>query len=296
MVNGTASGLFERILIIGGAGQLGTELRRILAEYRPIAPPRRNLDLESPDSILTALSRHRPTLVLNAAAYHHVELCELHPERAFAVNAHGVNRLAAACALLGAALLTVSTDYVFDGRAGRAYREDDRPNPLSAYGTSKLAGKQLAARHGGRLFIARTSGLYGAGGSSVKGYTFIDKVLGQAERNEPVRVVNDVVFSPSYALDVAQSIVQILKAGRPGCYHVTNGGACTWYDFAREAFRLRGLSPDLEAVSYESFETVVDRPRYSALENTALAALGIAPPRHWREGLADYLRVRASCA
>jgi dTDP-4-dehydrorhamnose reductase len=298
-VNGNthrSAGLLERVVIVGGAGQLGTELCRVLSADPPVVPDRRALDLEDADSILTLLRHRRPTLVINAAAYHHVELCEVHPERAFGVNALGVDRLAAACALVGAALVTVSTDYVFDGNAGRPYREDDPANPLSAYGASKLAGEQLARRHGERLFVVRTSGLYGLAGSANKGYTFIEKVLAQAERGEEVRVVDDMIFSPSYAAHVAEAIVRIARAGRFGLYHVTNAGACSWHEFAREAFRLCGLDAELTAIKYDGFGSAVRRPRYSALEHAALAEAGLPAMPHWHDGLAEYLRARSGSA
>ena len=245
--------------------------------------------------MLTVFRHQRPTLVINCAAFHHVDHCEVQPERAFAVNALAVDRLAAAAACVGAAFLTVSTDYVFDGKlTTRPYREDDAPNPLSVYGASKYAGELLARRHSERTFIVRTSGLYGRTGSTVKGYTFIDRVLKQAEAGEPVRVVDDVVFSPSYAVDVARALRRLIETGRFGLYHVTNRGACSWYEFAGEAFRLSGISPDFAPIKYNGFGSLVRRPMHSPLEHAALDALGVEPVPHWRDGLAEYLLARTA--
>jgi dTDP-4-dehydrorhamnose reductase len=282
----------DRVLLIGGGGQLGRELQALLGDG-VVAPARTELDLEEPDSVGAALRRYRPTAVVNAAAYHHVERCETFPERAFAVNALAVDRLAAACTLAGTTLATFSTDYVFDGASRRPYREDDPAQPLNAYGASKLAGEHLTRRHGDH-YILRTSGLYGRRPSSVKGYTFISRILTQAEAGEAIRVVDDVTFSPSYAADVAAGLLRVLASAPPGTYHLTNTGATTWYGFAAAALELSGLQADLTPVDSSAFPSGVRRPAYSVLAPQALTDVGIAPLRGWREGLADYLLARAA--
>lgn len=287
--------VLEKIVVVGAGGQLGTDLMKTLVEYRPIAANRAAYDLGDHDAMRALLARYRPTLVINTAAYHNVEHCEIHPDRALAINAVAVDSLASSCALAGAAFAHISTDYVFDGRTDRPYREEDGVNPISAYGVSKAAGEQLVRRHGERHFILRTSGLYGRAGSSTKGYTFVERVLGQAERGEPIRVVNDMTFSPSYTKDVAVTIREIFEHGTFGTYHVTNEGHCTWFDFATEAFRLAGLKPrDFAPVSYRSFDQYIGRPAFSALELGALKREGIALPPDWKAGLAAYIDERRS--
>ncbi len=289
--------LLEKIVIVGASGQLGTDLTAALAAFEPIAANRAAYDLGDHDAMRALVARYRPTLVINTAAYHNVEHCEIHPDRAMAINAIAVDALAQSCALAGAAFAHVSTDYVFDGRADRPYREEDAVNPISAYGVSKAAGEQLVRRHGERHFIIRTSGLYGRAGSSTKGYTFVERVLGQAERDEPIRVVNDMTFSPSYTRDVAQTMRAIFERGVFGTYHATNAGHCTWFDFASEAFRLADLDPtDFSAVSYRSFDGYIGRPAFSALELGALQRSGIALPPDWRTGLASYIAGRQKSA
>jgi dTDP-4-dehydrorhamnose reductase len=285
--------LFERIVVVGATGQLGSDLMAELAEFTPIAANRSAYDLGDHDAMRALVARYRPTLLINTAAYHNVEHCEIHPDRAMAINALAVDALAQACAIAGTVLAHVSTDYVFDGRTDRPYREDDAVNPISAYGISKAAGEQLVRRHGARHFIVRTSGLYGRAGSSTKGYTFVERVLSQAERGEKIRIVDDMTFSPSYTRDVALTIRSILERGTFGTYHVANDGYCTWFDFAAEAFRLAGLrDADVTAVSYRSFDQYIGRPAYSALSLNALKREGIALPRHWQDGLAAYLSAR----
>jgi dTDP-4-dehydrorhamnose reductase len=287
--------LLEKVVVVGASGQLGSDLMAELSEFRPIAANRQAYDLGDHDAMRALVGRYRPTLVINTAAYHNVEHCEIHPDRAMAINALAVDALASACALAGTAFAQVSTDYVFDGRTDRPYREDAGVNPISAYGVSKAAGEQLIRRHGERHFILRTSGLYGRAGSSTKGYTFVERVLGQAERGEPIRVVNDMTFSPSYTKDVAVTIRAIIEKGTFGTYHVTNAGHCTWFEFASEAFRLAGLQPsDFSPVSYCAFDQYIGRPAFSALELGAVRRGGIALPPHWKAGLAAYIAERVT--
>lgn len=285
--------LLDRIVIIGASGQLGSALLAIFSDCAPIAAPRTAYDLGDHDAMRALVARYRPTVLINAAAYHNVELCEIHPQRAMAINALAVDALAGSCALAGATLVHISTDYVFDGRANRPYREDDAVNPLNAYGISKAAGEQLVRRHGARHVIVRTSGLYGGGSSRAKGASFVDRVLAQAERGEAIRVVDDVTFSPSYARDVAITIRAILERASFGTFHVTNAGACTWHAFAREALRLAGLHPaDFQAVSSQTFDSNIGRPAFSALELGAIHVAGIPAPPHWSDALATYVAER----
>jgi dTDP-4-dehydrorhamnose reductase len=269
-------------------------LRELFADHTVIAPSRDDLDIAQQDSVLSALRLRRPTLVVNTAAYHHVERCEAFPERAFAVNALAVDRLAGACALMGAAFATFSTDYVFDGTATRPYREADAPNPLSVYGASKLAGEQLTRRNGPRHFIIRTSGLYGRKPSPVKGYTFVDRILEQARLGQKIRVVDDIVFSPSYARNVAQAFRNVVERGAFGTYHITDGGETSWFGFASEALRLAALQADIEPITSSTFASAVRRPLYSPLAHAAMESAGLPQMPQWRDGLRAYISSRAA--
>lgn len=278
-----------RVVVIGASGQLGSDLMSAFASYDPIGVEHRAFDIEIPASISALLERHKPDLVINTAAFHNVELCETRPDRAFAVNALAVDQLAAQCALAGAILAHVSTDYVFDGTATRPYRENDAARPLSAYGISKHAGERLLWRHLERGYVFRTSGLYGLRGSSTKGYTFIERVLSQAAERVPLRVVTDITFSPSFTGHVAHAIRRIVDRGAFGTYHVTNSGACTWYDFASEALRQAGFDTSIEPVTADTFPTLARRPMYSPLEHAGMNALDLAPIASWQDGIRAYL-------
>ncbi len=281
------------ILLIGGGGQLGTALRSCLTEP-VVAPSHGEFDIVV-DDIGPLLDEHAPRAVVNCAAFHNVDRCEREPQAAFAANAIAVNALAAACAARGTTFVTVSTDYVFAGDAGRPYAEDDVAQPRTAYGTSKLAGELLSRRHGARTIIVRTSGVFGTTGTSSKGYTLIDKVLGQAERGEPTTMVADMTFSPSYAPHVARAIVALIGADAFGTHHVTNGGACTWFEFVRTVFARAGFAnAPLSATTYAAFGNPTPRPMFSPLVNTTFARLGIPALPSWEAAVDEYLAVRES--
>jgi dTDP-4-dehydrorhamnose reductase len=282
-----------RLVVIGASGQLGSDVLRACADLDPAGVDHALIELEDPSSIAALIARFRPATIVNAAAFHNVERCETQPARAFAVNAVAVENLAAQCANAGIALVHISTDYVFDGNAAEPYAETDPTGPLNVYGISKLAGELAVRARAPAHYIVRTSGLYGRRGSSTKGYTFIERMLGEAERGRPVRVVDDVVSSPSYTLHVAGGVRAILERGEFGTYHITNAGACSWYDFAAEIFRQAGLKADLSAVGSDAFPAYARRPRFSALRNTALERLNLPALPGWRDGIAAYLHERA---
>ncbi|MBV8151115.1 MAG: dTDP-4-dehydrorhamnose reductase [Candidatus Eremiobacteraeota bacterium] len=278
----------ERVAIIGARGQLGARLLEVFADCEPIALNRPALDVEDAEAIVEAVRRYRPSVVIDTAAFHDVGQCEQHPARAFAVNAVAVEHLGAACALAGATLVFISTDYVFDGQARAPYAEHDEPRPQTVYGISKRAGELLALRYPAS-YVVRTSGLFGPGGSRVKGPTFIERIIAQARRGEALRVVDDIVFSPSYAPDVARLIRAVLERGEPGIYHLTSEGACSWYEFARAALRIAGYSAPIAAVSHRAFDPSLRRPLYSALAHDALRRAGIQEPPSWLDALAVYV-------
>ena len=283
----------ERVAILGGSGQLGSALRAAFAGCDVAAPAHAALPVEDAGALGALLDDVRPQVVINCTAFHHVDTCEREPELAFAINALAVDRAAELCAARGVGFATISTDYVFDGRLGRAYREGDAVNPLTAYGASKAAGESLTRRHGDRHWIVRTSGVFGTAGSSNKGYTLVEKVLRQAERGEPTRMVADMVFSPSYAPHVARTIRDLIEREAYGTHHVVNAGACSWYEFVRTAFGKAGLTDaPLEATTYAALGNPTRRPLYSPLESETLPRLGIAPLPPWHEALGEFMDAR----
>jgi dTDP-4-dehydrorhamnose reductase len=287
--------ILSRPIVIGANGQLGSEVMRALAAYRPTGLTHADIEIEDEASVETVFAGTKPTLVVNTAAFSNVDECERRPDRAFAVNALAVDRLAAAAARHGAAFATISTDFVFRGDSRRPYGESDRPEPRTLYGLSKLAGELCARRHSSRHFIFRTSGLYGLRTATQKGHTFVDVILRQACAGQTPRVVTDVIFSPSYAADVAIALRSVFEREAYGLFHVTNSGSCSWFQFAEEALRLARLSSAITPISYRDFGSPVPRPPYTALACEALRGLGIEMPS-WQDGLRRYVQARLAGA
>ena len=288
------SDLLRKTIVIGASGQLGSDLLAALAGCDAVGVDHAMVDVEHPAAIAALLAHHRPSLVINTAAYHNVERCETHADRAFAVNAIAVDSLATICNAANVALAHVSTDYVFDGTATAPYDETATPRPRNVYGVSKYAGELAIAARTERAFVFRTSGLYGVRGSSTKGYTFAERIREQARTGKPIRVVDDVTSTPSYTRDVANAIRSVLDRGIFGTYHVTNSGGCTWYEFATEILAASKIDAPIERTTSASFPSYAVRPAYSVLGHGGLAKIGAPAPPHWKAGIAAYLAARAS--
>ncbi len=278
-----------RALVFGASGGLGTEILRRWTDVDVAAPSHAQANVEEPEDVARAIARYAPDLVVNCTAFHNVDECERAPERAFAVNADAVERLARAARDANAVFVTFSTDYVFDGETDRPYRETDEPHPLSQYGASKLEGERRVERLEMPAFVVRTCGLYGTRVSSSKGYTFVDRVLERGRAGERQQIVSDSFASPTYAANVAVALRGLVGTKSYGLYHAAAEGAVSWFDFAAEALRRAGVDGSLEPISRESWKPETPRPRFSALASERLAALGIRMPT-WSEGLGDYLR------
>lgn len=279
-----------RTLITGGGGQLASYLAQQLPADSTVALPRAELDITDAPAVEHAFAEHAPAVVINTAAYNHVDQAETEFARAFRVNAEGPLTLARACATAGAMLVHVSTDYVFGGQSAREpLSEDALPAPLSVYGASKLAGEHLVRVTGVRHLIVRTCGLYGSRGSAVKGGNFVRTMLRLAREGRDLRVVNDQHCTPSYARDVAEAIGDLIQADAEGAFHVVNDGSCTWFEFAREIFAAAGLEPSLTPVTTAEYLTPARRPPYSVLATDRMIAARGRPLRDWRAAVRAYL-------
>ena len=282
-----------RILITGARGQLGTDLQRTLAEHELIPCTHGELDVTEKHRVYGLLKDHRPDAVINTAAYHRVDECESHPDKTFAVNAFGPWHLAMACRMYGAKLVHVSTNFVFDGTADRPYREDDLPLPLNVYGTAKLSGEHLVRSTWDRHFIIRTTGLFGHSGGGGKGYNFVEAMIRAGTERREVVVVSDQVMSPTGTADLACALAELVATDAFGTYHVTNGGACSYYDFARTIFNKTGIEAAVKPTTTEAYGAPAARPLYTVLDNGRIRSLGIAEMPSWEDALDDYLARRA---
>ncbi len=278
--------------MIGAAGQLGSDIMRRWPHGDTIGLARDAIEITDRDGLLATLRDQSPELVVSTAAFHNVDLCESEPERAFQVNAVGAMNLADACSEIGAALMFISTDYVFAGDLGRAYSERDAPSPVNVYGASKVAGEQLVRSRIEKHYIVRTSGLYGEAGSGGKGGNFVQRMLELGRSGKDLRVVDDQVLSPTFTYDLAQQLLAVADTRRYGTYHVTNGGSCSWYEFSAKIFSLTGTNASLRPTTTAEFGAKARRPLYSVLENAALREAGVPLLRDWPEALADYLHRR----
>jgi len=228
--------------------------------------------------------------VINTAAMHHVENCEQEPSKAYAVNAVGARNLATVTRDLGAVLIHVSTDYVFDGKKDEPYVENDIPLPLNVYGNSKLAGEYFVRTLNPKHFVLRTSALYGKHPCRAKGgKNFVDLMLRLARERGRVRVVDSEFVSPTPTADVARQIAALTHCDAYGLYHATAEGSCSWYEFAREIFSAAEIDVKLEVASPAEFPAKVPRPRYSVLENRGLKTMRLNQFEPWQVGLRKYV-------
>jgi dTDP-4-dehydrorhamnose reductase len=282
-----------KLLVTGAAGMLGHDVCRVAqrAGHEPIAIDLPDLDITDAVAIEAFFAAQRPEAVLNCAAWTDVDGAETHSEQAHAVNADGAGNLARAAAAIGAPLLHISTDYVFDGRAPRdgdgrerPYRESDPTGPRSVYGESKLAGEQQVLAASPRHTVARTAWLYG-----VHGRNFVDTMLRLAEERESVQVVDDQTGSPTWSGHLAPAVMGLLEREVAGLVHLTGAGAVSWNGFAKEIFRQAERDCRVEAVSSAQMARAAERPAWSVLESERAE---VVPMPDWRDGLAGYLAAR----
>lgn len=274
-----------RVLITGARGQLGRALVDLGRGqgWQLWAYDLPELDLADVGAVQEAVRTAQPEVIFNAAAFTAVDRAEEEPEAAFAVNAKAVATLAGLANEVGAVLVHVSTDYVFDGQGQRPYKEDDPPNPLSVYGRSKLEGEKAAAQ-ARRHLIVRTSWLFG------RGWNFVEAIRKQLTNGaRELRVVADQTGRPTYAEDLALALVQLVNLGAGGTFHVANSGATTWAGFAREIAAQLGFSVPVVDISTEEAGRPAPRPRYSVLDTAKFDSL-LQPLPPWQHALARYLK------
>lgn len=282
-----------RVAVLGSAGQLGQDLMRVFGE-EAVGLTHQDLDVTDEQGVSSALRSVEPEWVLNTAAFHRVDDCEVNPSLTFAVNASGALNVARAAAEIGSGVVFFSTDYVFGGQArkrGHPYEEGDDPHPLNVYGVSKGAGEQLVMQANARHLVVRSAGLYGTT-TSGKGWTFPELMLNKARTEGVVRVVTDQVLSPTFTADLARKTKELIEQDAVGLFHLTNTGECSWFEFAQGALELAGVEAKMEQISSGQLQQRARRPPYSALGTTRLEKVGLSPLRPWKEALSDYLGMK----
>lgn len=279
-----------KVVVTGAGGMLG---RDMVAEFQRrghevIALGRAQLDITDLRAVREAIGSLRPDLVVNCAAYTDVDRAELEPDVAMAVNGLGPRNLALACEASGAALMQISTDYVFDGEKEAPYEIWDTPNPINVYGKTKLWGENYIRSLTHRYYLVRTSWLFGLGGRN-----FPRTILEKVRRREPIKVVTDQVGCPTYTLDLATVCADLADTDCYGIYHVTNQGATSWYGLARYVVDACGVYLPVEGISSRDVERPARRPRNSRLSAEPLAASIGYTPRSWQEAVSEYLAMEA---
>ncbi len=270
----------RRVLITGAGGQLGRALQRLNRPDWNVAPlTHSDLDVRDWQAVCERFHTLSPDLVIHAAAATNVDQCEREPDAAFESNAVATRNVAQASALVGADVVYVSTNYVFDGRKPTPYHEFDRPNPISVYGASKLAGELEALRATPRCYVVRTSSVY-----AEQGRNFVRTMIGLMDQHDRITVVNDQQSNPTYASDLAAAIAQITERAPFGIYHATNEGIASWHDWAVEIAKRTGATTEVARIPAAEFRRDAEPPANGALVSLSLLKLGIELP-NWRDGL-----------
>ncbi|HYM82180.1 MAG TPA: dTDP-4-dehydrorhamnose reductase [Candidatus Limnocylindria bacterium] len=282
-----------KVLVTGAGGMLGQSLMRALetAGHHVLALTRADGDVTRLESLRHPAQALRPDWIFHLAAYTRVDDCELHADQAYLVNGLGARNAALVAAEVGAAVLVISSDYVFDGRATRPYREYDMTGPLSVYGASKLAGERAVREVHARHLIVRTAWLYGRGGRN-----FIDTILRKARAGEPLQVVDDQRGAPTSTRDLSQALIRLAETGQYGTYHCTNSGECTWHELATYAVGRAGLATAVGRVDSASLARPAQRPSYSVLSNLLFEHVTGTRMPHWQDAVDRYLKPAPSHA
>ena len=282
----------KKVMITGTGGQLGFELGRTVPENIVLrALGRTDLDITSRDAVFSCIEKEQPEIIINCAAYTAVDKAESESEKAYAVNQAGPKYLAEAAKQHNALLAHISTDFVFDGSQGKAYAPGDRPNPLSVYGKSKLAGENEVLNSGAEALVVRTAWLYSAHGNN-----FVKTMLRLMKERESIGVVTDQIGTPTWANSLARVIWQLIDHNARGLFHWSDAGVANWYDFAvaiqEEALALGLLQKQISVkpISTTDYPLPAHRPGFSVLDKTAACRLIGCQPDHWRANLRQMLK------
>ena len=278
-----------KIAIIGADSQLGSDLMKTSTANRLIPMNQSILELTNRSQIMDVFWHLRPQIIINTIGYHNVDACEKDPGMSFMVNSVGPGYLAEACCSIGATLVHISTDYVFDGQKREPYREDEPVRPLNIYGLSKLAGELNIQNRMAKYFIIRTSELYGLHLSAGQDGNFVDMMHRLSREKKYIRVIDEEILTPTYTADLAGKIMELIETEKYGLYHVTSAGSCSWYEFAMKMFFIADIKTPLERITRDEFPSAVKRPKYTVLDNHKLREAGLIELRCWQEALDDCL-------
>lgn len=288
-----------KLLLTGSKGQLGNQILNMLkkgsSELGTISPCYKEvqilaldvdkLDITNYQCVKECFEEFKPDIVINSAAYTNVDACEANQDLAFKINALGPRNLALACRDIGAKLVHISTDYVFEGNGVSPYKEYDITNPVSVYGKTKLLGEDYIREFASKYFIIRTAWLYGYNGSN-----FVKTILKAAKEKGHLEVVDDQRGNPTNAEDLAHHILKVALTEEYGIYHCTGTGECSWYDFAKAIVEYAGIDCTVDPITSEKLNRAAKRPAYSSLDNMMLRCTAGDEMRPWQEALKEFIK------
>ena len=279
------------VVIIGSDGQLGTDLCKTIPE-KYLLHKFNNIDIGNMKDLEKMIELIKPKFIVNTAAYHDLSRCEKNPELAAEINVNGVMNLITLCKKYNVTLIQISTDYVFDGKKGEPYQEDDIPNPLSVYGATKHAAEVAIEGILDEYYIVRTSALFGNSPCLGKGRTnFPMTILDKAERGESIKVVDNIFISITYTKHLSEKIYELIETKNYGIYHITNSGYCSWWAFAVVLCALALPGKMINLIPVKSDDDKL-RPKFSVLDCNGIKDIGLKPLPFWTEGVSEYLKER----
>ncbi len=277
-----------KLLITGAKGQMGRALNKLLKNkegYQLVLTDLDEMDITDEKDVARVVAAEKPDVVINCAAHTKVDLCEDDKENAFMINVKGAENLARASAQIGAKILHLSTDYIFDGEAKTPYLEESEPNPQSYYGVTKLESERVVLANNPQNFIVRTAWLYGEGNN------FVNTMLRLAETQTEIRVVNDQTGSPTSSAEVARVIAMLIETDAYGVYNAVCEGQCTWFAFAKRIFELKNRDVNVMPCTTLQYVTRAKRPKYSVLDNKNLREKFGYHLQHWDDALKEYFNL-----
>jgi len=278
------------VSIIGPNGQLGSDLVKVFtkAGWKVLPITHAEISVENQESVLSALKNAQTDWVINTAAFHKVDECEKDSQKAWEINAHGAKNVATVARDLGMRSIFISSDYVYSGDKGTSYSEREPVSPVNAYGHSKAGGEAVTLAASEKNLVVRIASVFGAAGSSGKGGNFVETIINKAKAGDPLSVVDDILMSPTYTVDAAQKILELLKRDQLGIFNATNSGSTTWFGFAQEILNQTKLQTELVS-SKTNWESPLKRPKNSSLNISKIDSLSINSP-DWPDGLSRYLK------
>ena len=277
------------VSIIGPNGQLGSDLVKVFtkAGWKVNSITHAEISVENAESVSVVLKSAGTDWVINTAAFHKVDECEKDSQKAWEINAHGAKNVASVAKEYGMRSIFISSDYVYSGNKGSSYREIDPVSPVNAYGHSKAGGEAITLTASPNNLVIRIASVFGSAGSSGKGGNFVETIINKAKAGDPLTVVDDILMSPTYTVDAANKILELVSRDESGIFNASNSGTTSWFGFANEILSQTGLKTSLSATK-SNFESIPKRPMNSALDITKAEQFLSSSPA-WTDGLRDYL-------